>query len=239
MTAMDDFLYNSLSKSMKYDLWLLGAVSFTTPYQNALQDDLWLLGAINMSYDSYGPFPLQLLIKIIEIWPMTAIGNFHYNSLSKSMKYDLWLLWVISFTIPYQHHWNMTCESYGPFQLQFLITIIEIWAMTAMGDFLDFLSKSLKYDLWQLWAISITIPYQNHWNMTYDCYGPFPLQLLIKIIGIWHLANMTYDCSGQFPLQFLIKIIEIWPMTAMGSFPLPFLIKIIEIWPMAAMGNFL
>jgi hypothetical protein len=56
--------------------------------------------------------------------------------------------------------------------------------MTAMGDFLDFLSKSLKYDLWQLWAISIAIPYQNHRNMTYDCYGPFPLQLLIKIIEI-------------------------------------------------------
>ena len=105
-----------------------------------------------MTYGSYGPFPLQLLIKIID----------------------------------------MTCESYRPFQLQFLITIIEIWAMTAMGDFLDFLSKSLKYDLWQLWAISITIPYQNHWNMSYDCYGPSPLQFLIKTIEIWPVKAMGH-----------------------------------------------
>ena len=85
-------------------------------------------------------------------------------------------------------------ESYGPFQIQFLFTIIEIWAITPMGHFLhNSLSKSLKYYLWQLWAISITIPYQHHWIMTYDCYE-------------------------QFPSQFLFKIIEIWPMTAMGKF---------------------
>ena len=152
-------LYNSLSKSLKYDLWQLWGISFTIPYKNH-----W-----NMTYDCYGQFPLQLPIKIIEMWPVTAMGYFLYNSLSKSLKCDLWQLWAISFTIPYQNHWNMTCESYGPFQLQFLITIIEIWAMTAMGDFLDFLSTSLKYDLWLLWAISFTIPYQHHWNMTPGC----------------------------------------------------------------------
>ena len=41
--------------------------------------------------------------------------HFHYNSLSKSLKYDPWLLWAISFTIPHQNDWNMTCDSYGPF----------------------------------------------------------------------------------------------------------------------------
>ena len=180
MTARGRFLYNSWSKSMEYETWLRRAISFTIPSQNH-----W-----NLSYDCYGPFPLQFLIKIIEIWPMTAMGNFHYNSLSKSLKYDLWLLWAISFTIPYQNHWNMTYDSYGaisitipyqnhrnmtydcyePFPLQFLIKIIEIWPMTAMGHFhYNSLSKSLKYDLWLLWAIFFTSPYQNQWNMIPDC----------------------------------------------------------------------
>ena len=158
-----------------------------------------------MTCDSYVQFPLQFLIKIIERWPMTAMGHFQYNSLSKSLKYDTWPLKAIPFTNPCQNNWNMTCDCYGQFPLQFLIkiteiwpvkamghlndnsfiTIIETWAMTAMGHFLyNFLSKSLKYDLWQRWTISITIPYQNHWNMSYDCYGPSPLQFLIKTIEI-------------------------------------------------------
>ena len=33
------------------------------------------------------------------------MGHFLYNSLSKSLKYDLWQLWAISNTIPYQNHW--------------------------------------------------------------------------------------------------------------------------------------
>ena len=177
MTAIGNFHYNSLSTSMKYDLWLLLAISFTIPYQHhwnmtytmghfnynslsqSLKYELWQLWAIsctisyqnhwNMTYGSYGQFPLQFLIKIIEIWPMTAMGNFLYNSLSKSLKCDLWLLWAISFTTPYQNHWNMTCVSYGPFQLQLLISIVELWAMTARGHFLyNSLSKSLKYDRW-------------------------------------------------------------------------------------------
>jgi hypothetical protein len=143
MAAMSNFHYNSLSKSLKYDLWLLWAISFTTPYQNH-----W-----NMTCDCYGLFPLQFLIKIIEIWPVKAMGHFNYNSLSQSLKYELWQLGAISFTIPYQNHWNMTDGSDGPFPLQFLIKIIEIWPMTAMGNFLyNSLSKSLKYDLWQLWG---------------------------------------------------------------------------------------
>jgi hypothetical protein len=145
---------------------------------------------------------------------MTAIGNFHYNSLSTSMKYDLWLLLAISFTIPYQHHWNMTYENYGPFQLQLLITIIEIWAMTAMGDFLyNFLSKSLKYDLWQLWAISITIPYQNHWNMTYDCYGQFPLQRFIKIIEMWPVTAMGYFLYNSLSKSLKYDLCKLWAIS--------------------------
>ena len=184
MAAMGNFLYNSLSKSLKCDLWKLWAISITSPYQNH-----W-----NVSYDTYGPFPLQFLIQIIEIWPMAAMGHFLYNSLYKSLIYDLWQLRAISFQFLIKIIQNLTCGSYGPFPLQFLIKIIEIWPRTATCNFLyNSLSKSLKYDLWQLWAISITIPYQNHWNMAYDSYG-------------------------AFPLQFLIKIIEIWPMTAMGNF---------------------
>ena len=93
-------------------------------------------------------FPSQFLIEIIEIWPVKAMGNFPYNSLSQSLKYDLWLLGALSLTLPYQNHWDMTYDYYGPFSLQFLIKIIEIWPMTAMGNFkYNSLSKSLKYDL--------------------------------------------------------------------------------------------
>ena len=138
-----------------------------------------------MTCESYGPLQLQFLMKIMEIWPMTAMGNFHYNSLLKSSEYDLWQLWAISITIPHKNHRNMTYDSYDPFPLQFLIKIIEIWPMTTMGHSLyNSLSKSLKDDLWQLWVISNTIPYQNHWNMTYWRYGPFPLHFLIKTIEV-------------------------------------------------------
>ena len=149
MTARGHFLYNSLSKSSKYDLWLLCGISFTIPYRQ---------------------FPLQFPIKIIEIWPMTARGHFLYMSLSKSLKDDLWLLGAISFTIP--HHmieiWPMTVMGNVP--LQFLIKFIEIWHLTARGNVLyNSLSKPLEYNLWLQWSISFTIPYPNRWNMTYDC----------------------------------------------------------------------
>ena len=146
---MGHCLYNFSSKSWKYDLWELWAISITIPYENHG----------NMTYDCYGQFPLQFLIKIIVIWPMAAMGHFHYNSSLKSSKYDLWLLWAISITIPHQNHWNMTYDYYEPFSLQFLIKIIERWPTTVMGHFqYNSLSKSLKYDR----AISFTCPYQNH-----------------------------------------------------------------------------
>ena len=55
-----------------------------------------------------------------------------------------------------------------------------IWPMTAMGTFL-------------------TIPYQNHWNMTWDSYAQFPLQFLIKIIEMLPMTAKGFA-----------KIIEIW-----------------------------
>ena len=224
MTAMGHFLYNSLSKSLKYDLWQLWAISITIPYRNH-----W-----NITYDCYGPFPLQFLIKIIEIWPMTALGNFHYNSLSQPLKYDLWQLWAISFTIPHQNHWNMTNVSYGPFPLQFLIKIMEIWPMIAMGNFLynslskslkydlrqrwghfhyNSSSKSVKYDLWLLWAISFTIPRQNHSNVTFESYGPFQLKVLIKTIEIWAMTPI-----GNFLYNSLSKSLkyDLWQLLAIS-----------------------
>ena len=129
------------------------------------------------------------IIILLDSYIIISWGHFLYNCLSKSLKYDLWLLGPISLTIPYQNHWNMSYDSYGRFP-RFLIKIIEIWPMAAMGNFhYNSLSKSLKYDLWLLWAISFTTPYQNHWNMTCDCNGLFPLQFLIKIIEI---RRMTY-----------------------------------------------
>ena len=136
-----------------------------------------------MHCDGHIQIPWQLLVKINEM-AMMDIARF-----------------------PHQNHWNMTCESYGPSQLQLLIRIIETWAMTAMGHLLyNFLSKSLKYDLWQRWTISITIPYQNHRNMSYDCYGPSPLQFLIKIIEIWSMAAM-----GHFHYNSLSKSSKYYP----------------------------
>ena len=136
MTVGAHFLHNSLSKSLKYDPWLLGDIYFTIPYQNH------------------------------EIWAMTARSNFRYNSLPKLSKYDLWLLGAISFTIPYQKHLNMIYDWYGQFPLQFLIKIIEIWHMNAKGNFL------IKIiEIWPMTtrAISFTISYQKHRNMTYEC----------------------------------------------------------------------
>ena len=136
-----------------------------------------------------------------DLWLLWAMSL--YNSLSNSLKYDTWLLGAISFTIPYQNHWNITYDCNWQLPLQFLIQIDEIWLMTARGRFLyNSLSKSLQDYLWLLGAI----------NMNYDSYEPFPLQFLIKIIEI------SYDSYGQFPLQFLIKIIEIWHVKAMGQF---------------------
>ena len=180
LTARAHFLYNSLATSLKYYLLVLGAISFTI-------HDTWLLGALsftipyqnlrNVTNDCYEPFPSQFLIEINEIWDLTARGHFLYNSLSNFLKDDPWLLGVISFTILYQ--------------------MIEIWPMTAMTHFLyNSLSKSLKYDTCLLGAIFLTIPYQTHWNMTYDCYGPFPLQLLIEINEVWYLTargNFLYN----------------------------------------------
>ena len=113
--------------------------------------------------------------------PLSVIPSVkhQYNSLSRSLKDDLWLLGAISFTIPYQmieiwpmtamgysftipyqNHWNMTPACKWHFLLQFLMGINEIWPMTARDYFLY---NSLS----------------NDWNMTYDCYGPFPLPFLI------------------------------------------------------------
>ena len=135
---------------MKYDVWLLGAI---------------LIKIIEIWPMTTRPFPLQFLIKSIETWPMNASGNFHYITSSKSLKYSLWLLGSISFTIPYQNHWNMTYECQWQFPLQFLIKIIEMWRMTARGN-----------------------PYQNHRNMTYDYQGHFLYNFLSKA------SNMTYEC---------------------------------------------
>ena len=147
------------------------------------------------------------------MWPMNAKSPIPLQFLIKWLKYNLWLLWAIAFTIQYQNHWNMIPDCLGQFSLQFLIKLFEIWPMTAMGHFLcNYLSKSMKYDLtakgnflynslwkslkldlWRLGTICLPIAYQNQWHMTYDCWG-------------------------QVPLQFLIKIVKIWPMTARDDF---------------------
>ena len=150
-------------------------------------------------------------MEIIETWPMNASGNFLYNSLSRSSKYDLWLLWPISFTIPYRNHWNITYECWLQFPLQFQIQIIEIWYTTArgnpfqyrrhmtydcLGHFLySFLSKSSKHDIGMLGAIAFPIPYQNHRNMTCDCWGHFLYNSLSK--------STKYDlCAISFTIPY-------------------------------------
>ena len=165
------------------------AICLTIPYQNH-----W-----NMSYDCEEQFPWQFRIKIIEIWPMTAKGNFLHNSLSKSLKYDPWQLWTLCITIPYQNHWNMTYDCYGPFPVKFLI-------------------KSMRYETWLLRTISFTTPYQNPCNMTYDCSGPLPIQFLIKCIEIWDLV-----ARGNFLYNSLSKSLkyDLWLLRAI-SFTTPY-----------------
>ena len=137
MTALGHCLDNSVSNVLKCYTWLLGVISFTTPYQNQ-----W-----HVIYGCNGLFPLEFLIK--------------------STKYENSVLRAISFTIPYQHHWNMTYDCYGQFPLQFLNKVIEIWHLAARDNFhYNSLSKSMISDLQLLWAISYTIPYLNHWNIT-------------------------------------------------------------------------
>ena len=161
---MGHFLYNSLSKSLKYDTWLLGAISITSPYQNH-----W-----NMTYKCSGQFPVQFLIKIIEIWHLAARGNFHYNSLSKSLKYDLWPLQAISCKILYQ--------------------INEVWDLAAKDNFFyNSLSKSLTYDLWLQWAISFRIPYQINeiWELAAKgnfLYNPLPTSLKYDLWLLWAIS---------------------------------------------------
>ena len=179
-------LHNSLSNLLKYDTWLQWAISFEIPYQNH-----W-----NITYDCNGQFPLQFPIQIDEIRLMTARGRFLYNSLSKSLQDDLWLLGAI----------NMSCDSYEPFPIQFLIKIIEIWPMAAMSNFCyNSLSKSLKYGLWLPWAISFTTPYQNHWNMTCDCNGLFPLQFLSK--------PLKYDLWKLWAISITTPYLNHWSMS--------------------------
>ena len=94
LAARGNVLCNSVPKSLIYALWLIWVISFTISYQNH-----W-----NMTYDCLG----QSLAPYQNHWNMK--GHVLYNSLSKSMKYDAWLLGAISFTIPYQNHWKMTYD---------------------------------------------------------------------------------------------------------------------------------
>ena len=191
LTVRGHFLYNSLATSLKYYLWVLGAISFTI-------HDTCLLGAS------------CFIIPYRNHWNMTC-DCFLYNSLPTSLKYCLWVLGVISFTIhdtrllgascfiiPYWNHWNMTYDCFlynslptslkyywwvlgaisftihdtwllGHFPLHFLIKIFEIWPMTAMSHSLhNSLSKSMKYETWLLGAISFTTLHQTYWKMTHD-----------------------------------------------------------------------
>ena len=168
MAASGHFLYSSLSKSLKYNIWLLGAISITIPHQNH-----WYL-----TYNCSGQFPVQFLgaisitIPYQNHWNMTygCYGSFPLKCLIKSMRYETWLLRTISFTTPYQHPCNMTYDCSGPLPIQFLIKCIEIWDLVARGNFLyNSLSKSLKSELCLPWAISCAILYRNHWNMTPGC----------------------------------------------------------------------
>ena len=141
---------------------------------------------------------------------MTARGHFPYNSLPTSLKYylwvlgvisftlhDTWLLGALSFTLPYQDHWNMTNDCYDPFPPQFLIEINEIWDLTARGHLLyNSLSNLLKDDLWLLGVISFTILYQmiEMWPMaamTHFLYNSLSKSLKYDLWLLWAISFTT------------------------------------------------
>ena len=137
---------------------------------------------------------------------------------------------AISFTISYQKHRNMTYECRGNF-LYISSSKSLKYSLWLLG--LISLSKSSKYDLWLLGAISFTVPHQNHWNMTFQCEGQFPLQLPIKIIRLLgafsftipyqNHRNMTCDCWGHFLYNSLSKSskYDLWLLWAI-SFTIPY-----------------
>ena len=179
MSNMGHFLYNFLWDSLEYDLWHVDAISSTLPYPIH-----W-----NMTYDGWRPFPPHLLLEFIEVWPMnntwrfplqclirfieissmTYGCHFLYNSLSHLFKYNIHRVDSISSTIPYQLHWSMAYEQHVAFSLQFLIRFIEIWPMPHRCPFVqNFLSHSLNYDKRWIEGIPSTSPYEVHGNMRYE-----------------------------------------------------------------------
>ena len=153
MTARGNLLYNSLSDSL------------------------------NITYDALVAFPVQFLLKFIEIWRMERRCHFLHNSLLDALKYDLWRVGAISFIFPCQIHWD---KAYGGCRCRFLYNSA---------------SNSWKYGVWWVDAISLTIPYSIHWNMTYEAEVPFPFTMkydlwrvgaISSIIPYQIYWNMTY-----------------------------------------------
>ena len=66
---------------------------------------------------------------------MNNTWHFLDNSLSNSLRCNLWHIDGISFEIPYHMHWNMTYGWQRAFPLHFLIKFIEIWSMNNMWRF--------------------------------------------------------------------------------------------------------
>ena len=99
-------MIGSLSKPMAYVIWWLRTICSTFPYQK-----YW-----NMTYDDWGSYPLQFHVKIVEIWPRMAMAHLLFHSFSKSMRYDLYWLRAMSFTIPYQNNeiWRMVIKKIAP-----------------------------------------------------------------------------------------------------------------------------
>ena len=115
-TVMDvgRFLYNSGSESLKSELRWTYTDAYTHPHQ------------------------------FNKIWAVVDICRFLYNSLSKSLKSELWWTWADSLTIPYQNHRNLSCDGHRQIPSQFLINIIETWAVMEISRFLhNSLSTSL------------------------------------------------------------------------------------------------
>ena len=149
-----------------------------------------------MKYDlwRYGQFPLEFLIKIIEIWPMTALGNFLYSSLSKSLKYDLWQLWG-------HFHYNSLSKS-----LKY-----DIWPMTVRGHFHTFL-YILTYYLRRVIATTTRTFFLNtraahnycineswHTISKHISWSPSMPSWDVPIAVIWLMILMR-NCEGKWPI---------------------------------------
>ena len=154
MTGMGHFLYNSLSKSLKYDVWLWGAISFGASYQNHRIINCIGWDFIDFNKESLQKHPWDWWDQTCSRWssferlsngsgsrskyvfvPRSKLFDFmHLKSQGCRSCFLVYFVWVISGHLlnislvawsTHLHHWNMNCNGYKQIP-QFLLYQIDL-----------------------------------------------------------------------------------------------------------------